>query len=69
MLKTVDSRKATGLDNIPCTLSKLAADIVAPSLTHIFNGSICVGIFPIRKLVEITNVNKYRPVYVIFRTV
>ena len=69
MLKTVDSRKATGLDNIPCTLSKLAADIVAPSLTHIFNGSICVGIFPISKLVEITNVNKYRPVYVIFRTV
>ena len=46
LLKTVDSRKATGLDNIPCTLSKLAADIVAPSLTHIFNGSICVGIFP-----------------------
>ena len=46
LLKTVDSRKATGLDNIPCTLSKLAANIDAPSLTHIFNGSISVGIFP-----------------------
>ena len=39
LLKT-DSKKATGLDKIPCKILKLSANIIAPSLTHIFNQSI-----------------------------
>ena len=35
LLKKLSAKKATVFDNIPCNLLKLAADIVAPSLTHI----------------------------------
>lgn len=62
-------------DNIPCNLLKLEADIVAPSLTHIFNESICAGIFPSElKLAKVTpifkngawsDVNNYGPISVI----
>ena len=71
----VIGRKATGLDKIPCKLLKIAADIVAPSLTSIFNQSISVGIFPIDwKLARVSPVfkkgkksdlNNYRPISVI----
>ena len=33
----MDVSKATGLDKIPNRLLKIAADVVAPSLTGIFN--------------------------------
>ena len=45
LLKT-DGKKATGLDKIPCKILKLVANIIAPSLTPIFNQSIAVSIFP-----------------------
>ena len=31
LVKGIDGGKATGLDNIPCKLLKIAADVVAPS--------------------------------------
>ena len=74
LLKT-DSKKATGLDKIPCKILKLAANIIAPSLTHIFNQSIAVSIFPTEwKLARVSPIykkgkkddqNNYRPISVI----
>ena len=46
LLQTIDVGKATGLDKIPNRLLKIAADVVAPSLTGIFNQSLLTGIFP-----------------------
>ena len=46
LLKAIDVSKATGLDKIPNRLLKIAADVVAPSLTGIFNQSLVTGIFP-----------------------
>jgi hypothetical protein len=39
-LKAINERKAAGLDKIPCKLLRIAAEIVAPSLTQIFNNNI-----------------------------
>ena len=49
ILKLINSlllNKASGLDGISCRLLKEATSIVAPSLTHIINLSITIGIFP-----------------------
>ena len=46
LLKAIDENKSVGLDNIPNKLLKMAADVVAPSLTEIFSQSINTGIFP-----------------------
>ena len=46
LLKASDVSKATGLDKIPNRLLKLAAEVVAPSLTGIFNQSLVTGISP-----------------------
>ena len=46
LLKDIDVSKATGLDKIPNRLLKLAAEVVALSLTGIFNQSLVTGIFP-----------------------
>ena len=35
LLKELDAKKATGLDNIPCNLLKLAANIVALSIQQV----------------------------------
>ena len=40
-LKTLNIGKAAGLDRIPCKLLKIAAEVVAPSLTQIFDKIIC----------------------------
>jgi hypothetical protein len=45
-LKAINERKATGPDKIPCKLLKIAAEIIAPSLTQIFDKSIRTSIFP-----------------------
>jgi hypothetical protein len=45
-LSEIDEKKAVGLDNIPNKLLKMAAQVVAPSLTGIFSASIRTGIFP-----------------------
>ena len=47
LLRKIDEKKATGLDMIPSKLLKMAASIVAPSLTAIFTKSIITGIYPI----------------------
>ena len=46
LLKTIDEEKSAGLDNIPNKLLKIAAEVVAPSLTKIFIQSIITGTFP-----------------------
>ena len=45
LLRKIDE-KSVGLDSIPNKLLKIAADVVAPSLTAIFKASINTGIFP-----------------------
>ncbi len=35
-LKAINERKAACLDKIPCKLLKIAAEVIAPSLTQIF---------------------------------
>ena len=75
LLRKLNGRKAAGLDKIPCKLLKVAADIIAPSLTKIYQRSIISGIFPMeKKLARVTPVFKkgkmnnpcnYRPISVI----
>ena len=75
-LKGIDVSKATGLDKIPNRLLKIAPDVVAPSLTDIFNQSLLTGIFPSDwKLAKVSPIfkngsksdplNNYRPISVI----
>ena len=45
LLKAVDVSKAIGLGKIPNRLLKIAVDVVATSLTGIFNRSLVTGIF------------------------
>ena len=55
LLRKLNVRKAAGLDKIPCKLLKVAADIIAPSLTKIYQRSIISGIFPLEwKLARVT---------------
>jgi hypothetical protein len=44
-LKQLVTSEATGIDKIPAKVLKLSADIIAPSLTKIFNQSLHTGIF------------------------
>ena len=60
LLKAIDVSKATGLDKIPNRLLKIAADVVAPSLTGIFNQSLVTGIFPSDwKMAKVSPIFKY----------
>ena len=73
--KAINERKAAGLDKIPCKLFRISAEIVAPSLTQIFNKTISTSIFPTDwKLARVTpifkkgkkdDMNNYRPISVI----
>lgn len=45
-LRHLDPKKGAGLDNIPCRLLKSSADLIAPSLTYIYNLSLVSGTFP-----------------------
>ena len=75
LLRKIDEKKATGVDMIPSKLLRMAASIVAPSLTAIFTKSINTGIYPIEwKTARVTPVfkkgvksdpNNYRPISVI----
>ena len=75
MLKAIDENKSVGLDNIPNKLLKMAADVVAPSLTEIFSQSINTGIFPndwkgarlspLFKNGVKNDPNNYRPIFII----
>ena len=46
LLKKIDDKKATSLDNIASKLLKMAACIMAPVLTAIFSKSILTVIYP-----------------------
>ena len=71
-LKAINEKKTAGLDKIPCKLLKIAAEIVAPSLTQIFDKIISSSIFPTDcKLARVTpifkkgkkdDVDNYRPI-------
>jgi hypothetical protein len=75
MLGRINTKKTSGPDNIPCKLLKLARDVVSPSLTHIFNKSICTSIYPKEwKIANVTPIHKdgakhdldnYRPISII----
>ena len=75
LLENLEVKKTTGLDNLPPKLLKLAARILAPSLTFIFNQSLSSGIVPLEwKLARVTpifkkgkrqDVNNYRSISII----
>ena len=75
LLKTTNANKATGPDNIPGRLLKIASDILSPSLTEIFNKSLSTGsypddwkmakVMPIYKHGKITKLSSYRPISII----
>jgi hypothetical protein len=44
-LRHLQTSKSTGLDNISAKMLKIVANIIAPSLTNIFNLSLSTGIF------------------------
>ena len=74
-LKHINVAKSTGLDNLPGKLLQIAADILAPSLTKLFNKSLSTGIYPsdwkLARVVPIfkngdkSDLNNYRPISII----
>ena len=74
-LKAVNSNKATGPDNIPGRVLKIAAEFLSSSLTAIFNRSLSMGIYPddwkmarvlpIFKSGEKSDLGNYRPISII----
>ena len=46
LLHGLSSNKATGIDNISCQITKLAAPVISDSLTLIFNKAITLPSFP-----------------------
>ena len=75
VLSKTDEKKATGLDMIPSKFLKMAANIIAPSLTKLFSKTILTGIYPNDwKTAKVTPLfkkgiqsdpNNYRPISVI----
>ena len=75
LLKSINVNKATGPDNIPGRLLKIAADILSPLLTKIFNRSLSKGIYPsdwkMAKVLPVTingekcDRSNYRPICII----
>ena len=75
LLEKLETKKSTGLDNLPSKMLKIAAGVVAPSLAFLFNQSISSGIVPAEwKLARVTpifkkekrqDVNNYRPISII----
>jgi hypothetical protein len=74
-LRHLQTSKSTGLDNISAKMLKIAANIIAPSLTYIFNLSLSTGIFiddwknapvnPIYKEGSRRNMGNYRPISIL----
>ena len=74
-LKSINTNKATGPDNIPNKVLKMAAEILSPSLSAIFNRSLSLGIYPddwqmarvlpIFKSGDKDDIGNYRPISII----
>lgn len=74
-LKNLKVSKATGVDQIPAKILKLSCNIIAPSLTYIFNQSITTGVFvddwkrarvvPIYKSEDRRKCENYRPISIL----
>ena len=74
-LKSINSNKATGPDNIPNKTLKMAAEILSPSLSAIFNRSLSMRIYPddwkmarvlsTFKSEDKDDVDNYRPISII----
>ena len=75
ILDNLKANKSTGLDKIPAKILKLSAEIIAPSLTYIFNLSLASGIYinewkrarvtPIYKSEDKTKCENYRPISIL----
>ena len=75
LLNKLCKSKATGLDKISARLIRECADLIAKSITNIFNASLTLGIFledwkcakvtPIFKQGARNELNNYRPISVI----
>ena len=75
LLEKLETKKSTGLDNLPSRMLKIAAGVLEPSLAFLFNQSISSGIVPTEwKLARVTpifkkgkrrDVNNYRPISII----
>ena len=74
-LRGLKACKATGLDKIPAKILKLSANIIAPSLTFIFNLSLATGVYidewkrarvtPIFKSGDRRQCENYRPISIL----
>ena len=74
-LTNLKVNKATGLDKIPAKVLRISADIIAPSLTYIFNSSLYTGIYidewkrtqviPIYKSEDRRKCENYRPISIL----
>jgi hypothetical protein len=74
-LRNLKDNKSTGLDKIPAKILKLASDIIAPSLTFIFNLSLATGIYvddwkrarvtPFYKSEDKKKFENYRPISIL----
>ncbi len=74
-LTNLKVNKSTGLDKIPAKVLRLSADIIAPSLTYIFNLSLYTGIYivewkrarviPIYKSEDRRKCENYRPISIL----
>ena len=74
-MNNLKANKSTGLDKIPAKILKLSAEIIAPSLTYIFNLSLESGIYinewkrarvtPIYKSEDKTKCENYRPISIL----
>jgi len=59
LLEKLETKKATGLDNLPFKMLKIAAGVQSPSLAFLLNQSISSGIVPTEwKLARVTQVLK-----------
>ena len=59
LLKNIDDKKATGLDEILPKLVKISAEVLSQSLADAINNSISKGVFPGNaKIVSVSPVDK-----------